>query len=62
MTPTVSQSNERERIQPRVLADTAARLRLWSLVRNLSQGELIDQIVGEKLPPMPVESDKEGRG
>jgi hypothetical protein len=56
MTPTVSQQKtERERIQPFVLQDTAARLRLWSVVRNMSQGELIDQMVQELLPPMPKE-------
>jgi hypothetical protein len=51
-TKTVSQQ-ERERLSPLVLPETALKIRVHAALKGMSQGELIDML-SKPLPPITV--------
>ena len=62
MTQQTLSQPDRERLQPLVLADTATRIRIASAITGKSHGEVIDELVAQNLPPVPVESEAAERG
>ena len=63
-TATVAQTEPRRiKLQPVVLMETALSLRVHAAAKGVTQGELIDMLVGMYLPPVtvpPVETAPEG--